>query len=295
MDFEELKKLICEEANNDYRTFDGSGDHIQEKIFALSKAQTIPLLKNIGIIPESIGHDSSEEKLFAKVADVLLAKAFQELGLSSTVNKERANCADVVAKSKIHDYSLVGDAKAFRLSRTAKNQKDFKVKSMVDWKGDNDFAVLVCPFYQYPKSRSQIYGQALDGNVCLLSWEHLVFFLEHNVLESKKLSLQYIWNISDELAGKVTIKDKDKNTYFHDDGNRLIQRHLGLKDDPFESVFELCRNVTISRGEEEISYWQTEMERIRRFSKEQAIRELIKSMKINEKIAAIRRYINSLQ
>ena len=27
-------------------------------------------------------------------------------------------------------YSLVADAKAFRLSRTAKNQKDFKVQAM---------------------------------------------------------------------------------------------------------------------------------------------------------------------
>lgn len=295
MQFNELKKLIFEESNNGGRTFDGSGDHIQQKIFALSKEQVIPLLKNIGIIPESIQHDSSEEKLFAKVADILLAKAFQELGLSSTVIKERANCADVIAKSKVHGYTLVGDAKAFRLSRTAKNQKDFKVKSMVDWKGDNDYAVLVCPFYQYPKSKSQIYGQALDGNVCLLSWEHLVFFLEHNVLESKERSLQYIWNISDELAGKVTIRDKDKNSNFHDDGNNLIQNHLGLKEDIFNSVFELCREVTVYRGESEIAFWKSEVERIQQYSKEQAISELVKSMKIKEKIVAIQKYINSLK
>ena len=35
------------------------------------------------------------------------------------------------------------------------------------------------------KSNSQIYGQALDGNVCLLSWEHFAYFFEHNVRESK--------------------------------------------------------------------------------------------------------------
>ena len=295
MNFDELKALICKESKDNRKTFDCSCDYIQKKLFALSKKQIIPLLKNIGIIPESIRHDSSEEKLFAKVADILLAKAFQELGLSATVNKERANCADVVVKSKIHEYSLVGDAKAFRLSRTAKNQKDFKVKSMVDWKGDNNFSVLVCPFYQYPKSRSQIYGQALDGNICLLSFEHLVFLLEHDIKETKQLSLRYIWNISDELAKKVTFKDKDKNSNFHNTGNQLIQKYLGLKEDLFNSIFELCREVTIQRGEFEIDFWRSEIKKIQNYTKRQAIKELIKSMKIREKIIAIQKYINSLK
>jgi type II restriction enzyme len=149
-------------------------------VFSLSKKNLNIIIKEIGAIPEDIEHDSSEEKLYSKTTDIVLAKTFQELGMQASVNKERANCADLVSKSSIHGYSLVGDAKAFRLSRTAKNQKDFKVKSMVDWKGDHDYSVLVCPYYQYPKSSSQIYGQALDGNVCLLSWEHLSFLLEYN-------------------------------------------------------------------------------------------------------------------
>ena len=132
------------------------------------KKETIPLLKNISIIPESIAHDSSEEKLFARTADILLAKTFQEIGFLSSVNKERSNCADVIAKSIIHKYTLIGDAKVFRLSRTAKNPKDFKVKSMENWRGDNDYSVLACPFYQYPKNKSQIYGQAFRWK-CLLT------------------------------------------------------------------------------------------------------------------------------
>ncbi|MBE7412538.1 MAG: HindIII family type II restriction endonuclease [Leptospiraceae bacterium] len=174
MNFIELKNLIKKESKkNDDNSFEHSGDLIQKKVFSLKRNKLILLIKEIGTIPEDIDHDSSEEKLYSKATDILLAKSLQELGIQATVNKERANCADVVGKSSIHGYSLVGDAKAFRLSRTAKNQKDFKVKSMVDWKGDHDYSVLVCPYFQYPKSNSQIYGQALDGNVCLLSWEHI--------------------------------------------------------------------------------------------------------------------------
>ncbi len=170
--FSDLKALIKQESvKND---FTQSCTVIQNHIFALNKQQLIPIITEIGAIPEDIEHDSSEEKLYAKAADIILAKCFQELGLVSTVNRERANCADVSARSQYHEYSLVGDAKAFRLSRTAKNQKDFKVKSMIDWKGDADFAVLVCPYFQFPKRNSQIYGQALDGNVVLFSWEYFV-------------------------------------------------------------------------------------------------------------------------
>ena len=178
MDFERLRKEIGEKLKN--VTFDEAGSYFETLIFSLSRDEFLPIISEIGTIPESFQHDSSEEKLYAKVADIVLAKALQELGLSSNVIKTRANCADVIAKSQYHSYSLVGDAKAFRLSRTAKNQKDFKVQSMVHWKEDNDFAVLVCPLFQYPRSHSQIYTQALDGNVLLFSWEHLSFLIENS-------------------------------------------------------------------------------------------------------------------
>ena len=64
---------------------------------------------------------------------MVLARAFRELGLKSTVLRERSDSADVIAESKFHCYTLVADAKSFRLSRTAKNQKDFKVTALSNW------------------------------------------------------------------------------------------------------------------------------------------------------------------
>lgn len=83
---------------------------------------------------------------------------------------ERGDAADVFAESSIYGYTLVADAKAFRMSRTAKNQKDFKVNALSGWRNDSDFAVLCAPIFQYPKKKSQIYHQALTNNVCLLGW-----------------------------------------------------------------------------------------------------------------------------
>lgn len=107
----------------------------------------IGTLRQIGIIPECILHDSTGEKLFSKTSDIILARAFRELGLKSAVLHERADSADVIAESKIYGYALVADAKAFRLSRTAKNQRDFKVTALSGWRKDNDYAVLCCPYF----------------------------------------------------------------------------------------------------------------------------------------------------
>lgn len=191
--------------------------------------------------------------------------------------------------------SCFGDAKAFRLSRTAKNQKDFKVKSMVDWKGDNDYSILVCPFYQYPKLKSQIYGQTLDGNVCLFSWEHFVLFLENDIKESKNMSLKDIWNISDALSANITVKDKNKNTNFHNNSNDLIRKISGINKRLFSNTFNQCKSSIIERGENEIVFWKNEIIRIEKYSKKKAITELIKSMKMNEKIVTIKRYIETLK
>jgi type II restriction enzyme len=78
--------------------------------------------------------DSTHEKLYAKMSDCVVAHLFTKLGFETKVLIERADCADVVARNLFHNYSFAADSKVFRLSRTAKNQKDFKVNSMKEWK-----------------------------------------------------------------------------------------------------------------------------------------------------------------
>ena len=128
-------------------------------------------LRLCGAIPESYGESSTEEKLYSKYTDALLAGAFRFLGLRSLVLAERADAADVDVFAQ--DYSFVADAKAFRLSRTAKNQKDFKIQAMDGWRRDKAYAMVVCPIYQLPSSSSQVYHQATTRNVCIFTYAHL--------------------------------------------------------------------------------------------------------------------------
>lgn len=252
----------------------------------------LDILTQIGTIPEFIEHDSTKEKLFSKISDAVLARAFREIGLSAIVLKARSNSADVLAKSTFYNYTLVADAKAFRLSRTAKNQKDFKVESLSDWRKDNDYAVLCSPYFQYPSKKSQIYAQALNKNVCLLSWEHLIFLIENHIQESEQLSLAPLWNASTLFAKHTLVSENEK--CFMPDLNQLVFCLTHLSEESFSNMLADQVQRLKSRADIEQQYWQSEKERILAYSHEQAIQELIKARKIDEKLRQINAYIEAL-
>src|SRR5207248_6019705 len=118
-------------------------DELEKRIVKFTRKQLVEALLECGAIPEAFEHDSSQEKLWAKYCDILLALGLRELELNASVIRARGNSADVLATAS--EYTLVGDAKAFRLSRTAKNQKDFKVSALDDWRRENTYACLVGP------------------------------------------------------------------------------------------------------------------------------------------------------
>lgn len=271
-------------------------DFEEASSFLISAVDEAPdfldILAQIGAIPESLEHDSTAEKLFSKISDAVLARAFREIGLKSTVLKERGDSADVLAKSSIHGYTLVADAKAFRMSRTAKNQKDFKVTALSGWRKDNDFAVLCSPYFQYPSSSSQIYAQALEHNVCLLSWEHLIYLISNDIKENEHLCLADVWNYSAELASKTILTQKKR--CFIPQLNHKILSCLGKKEDTFSRVLaDQIRNIR-RRAIEEKQYWKDELSAIQRLSREEAIEELIISKKIREKMLQIDLYAEGL-
>lgn len=265
--------------------------------FLISTVNATPdfldVLTQIGTIPESLEHDSTAEKLFSKISDAVLARAFREIGLRSTVLKERGDSADVLAQSQIHGYTLVADAKAFRMSRTAKNQKDFKVVALSGWRKDYDYAVLCSPYFQYPSSSSQIYAQALEHNVCLLSWEHLIYLISNGIKENENLCLANVWNYSSELASQTVITQKKK--CFMPQLNRTIISCVGQNEDIFSQVLaNQVRSIGL-RAITEKQYWIDELATIQGLSREKAIEELIKAKKIREKILQIDAYVEGVK
>lgn len=230
-----------------------------------------------GVIPESFGHDSSEEKLYAKYCDILLAEAFKAIGIPCTVIETRADSADV--KGETSDYSIVGDAKAFRLSRTAKNQKDFKVTALSDWRGDEDYATLVCPLYQYPKSRSQIYTQAIDENVTLLGYIHLTFIIEHS--KNRKRDLSPLWSVGE------TMQRSNSATAYWAAIDRTVCNVLDQSPENFREFKRREQDILNRIKAAEINHLRDLEQQIHAMTKEQLVQTLIEEKRLASRIDQI--------
>tara|TARA_Y100000590_G_C15672514_1_gene996783 strand:- start:847 stop:1761 length:915 start_codon:yes stop_codon:yes gene_type:complete len=235
-----------------------------------------------GNIPESYGHDTSVEKQYSKYTDALLSCSFNSIGLKSLVLDERADVADVEVYAK--EFSFVADAKAFRLSRTAKNQKDFKVQAMDRWKHGNPFAMVVCPIYQLPSKNSQIYIQAITRNVCIFTYSHLALLVRYANEISKESAEKLLHNI----FKTIPLLNPSKNAIdYWLSINNVILSHS-------KSIFELWQDEKLAAQEsievskvEALRFLSAKREEIMRMSYEEALNELLKSSKIDSKMNTI--------
>ncbi len=292
-----FNKLITQIFTSSKKDFRQATDEVRSLIDKMDIKEFKEIVKQIGTIPEVIEHDSTEEKLYSKASDIVLARCFRELGMASRALDERADSADIIAESKIgYNYSLVADAKCFRLSRTAKNQKDFKVSNLSDWRGsENEYAVLVAPYFQYPQNTSQIYSKALENNVCLFTWEHISIMLDKDIKENEKISLESLWNSSQMIARDKTLAFANAKSCFLPKIDRHVAKKIGMLESDFLILLSEYKNIIVSRGEFEIEYWNDCISEIKKYTREEAIEELIKAKKLYEKISVINAYIEKLR
>jgi len=266
---------------------DDSTKMIEELQTEIKKDGVSALLDHLrlcGAIPEHYGHDSSEEKLYSKYTDAVICETFSAIGLRSTVINERADAADVQAHAR--DFTLVADAKAFRLSRTAKNQKDFKVQAMDGWRNGLDYAVIVCPIYQLPTRTSQIYQQAIVRNVCLLSYTHLSTLL---ALAMRRRALEAEKGLN-EILKSIHILHPSKNAVDYWTGlNRALVSSLGSDGDLWvtEKTISL-ESLTIVK-DESLRYLRAERDRLLGLSHKQALDELIRMAGLDSRIEQVKR------
>ena len=133
----------------------------------------------------------------------------------------------------------------------------------------------------------------MDDNITLFSWEYLSILLENNICENEIVNISNLWNISTIISNKT--KNASKNNCFLDEQNKIIRLHLKLEIIEYEKYFTGFKFKIITRGEAEIKYWENKKQEINQYTREQAIEELLASLKLNEKISSIRKYIDSLK
>ncbi len=276
---DEIRKLSGNFADD----FDRLEKELEQEIKGDGITALIDHLRLCGNIPESYGHDTSEEKLYSKYTDALLSLSYKALGIKSLVLKERADAADVEAFAK--NYSFVADAKSFRLSRTAKNQKDFKVQAMDGWKRGKPYAMVVCPIHQLPNTSSQIYQQATDRNVCLFTYSHLALLLTYSVVESKTKAQQLLLKVF-QTINTIQSSKKDAVGYWLAVNRTILEFSKKIENLWYEEKIASSESINIAK-EEALTFLAQEREKIMRMSHQDAIKELIKVHKIESKIKTI--------
>ncbi|MFP4133629.1 MAG: HindIII family type II restriction endonuclease [Halothece sp.] len=239
-------------------------------------------LRLCGVIPEKYGHDTTEEKLYSKYTDVVIHEAFKAIGLNSIVLQERSGVADVECVTQ--EYSFVADAKAFRLSRTAKNQKDFKVQALDNWKHGKPYAMLVCPDYQLPARSSQIYQQAVTRSVFIATYTHLAVLVRYAITISQNQAMVLLQEVFKSV--EAMNPSKNANSYW-----QVINRIFLDSDKTLSNIWKdekqaSIESISISK-EEALIFLSQERERIMRMSKAEAIKELIKINKIDHQTKAV--------
>ena len=257
---------------------------LQREIASDGASALLDHLRVCGAMPEQYGHDSSAEKLYSKYTDAVISETLASLGLKSVVITARADAADVQARAS--NYSLVADAKAFRLSRTAKNQKDFKVQAMDGWRNGLDYAVVVCPIYQLPGSTSQIYQQAIARNVCILSYCHLAALLAL----SQKRSRKYAEAGLRKVLNSVSEFHPSNNAIDYWTGiNRTLLGVLAKDAELWNEEKRASLAGLQVVKDEALSYLRSERNRLLGLSHKDALTELLRSTGLDSRIVQIER------
>lgn len=283
-----IRKEWVEKIHNSNGNFTDDFSILEKELEAeIKKLGTKTLLDHLrlcGNIPESYGHDTSEEKLYSKYTDSLLCFAYRTIGLKSLVIQERADVADVEAFAE--NYSFVADAKAFRLSRTAKNQKDFKVQAMDRWKHGKPYAMVVCPIYQLPRSTSQIYHQAITRDVCIFTYSHLALLVRYAETVGKKEAQDLLYDIFKSIS--ALNPSKTAFDYWQAINKTILADSKEITELWKEEKLASMESIEMAKAEG-LAYLASEREKIMRMSHEEALQELIKVNKIDSKIRVIER------
>ncbi|MFD7661801.1 HindIII family type II restriction endonuclease [Streptomyces sp. NPDC059788] len=238
------------------------------------------LLVRAGCIPERYSHDSSEEKLYAKAMDSIVAESLRRIGYEAEVSQERSNSADVVAEGGSPAHSLVADAKAFRLSRTALNPKDYKIEALSKWRKGADFAILVAPIAGYPEGESRLYVEADRHQVTLLSYSHLALMIAS---ESGPSRLESIWMRSVEHTS-VTLSAPQ---YWSSLDSALRQALSWDQVNWSEARREYFESLLLN-AETELAYFDQVKSDIAAMDREELVDIAVGALKIDSKIRTIR-------
>lgn len=261
-------------------SFDRASIELDQAIRGADDDEFSALLVRAGCIPERYRHDSTEEKLYAKAMDSIVAESLRRLGYKAEVSQERANSADVEAGGGSPAHYLVADAKAFRLSRTALNPKDYKIEALSKWRKGADYAILVAPIAGYPEGESRLYVEADRYKVTLLSYSHLALMIDSGAGPSQ---LHSVWERGAEHVAVTLSAPKYWSAL-----DSALREALSWDQANWAEARRKYFESLLFAAEEELAYFGRVKEGIAAMSREELVSIALDALKIDNRMRTIR-------
>lgn len=108
------------------------------------------------------------------------------------------------------------------------------------------------------------------------------------------MSLESLWNASQMIARDKSLSFANAKCCLLPKMDLFVAKKIGMSDSDYLDVLMKYKHLIVYRGKTEIKYWNECIDEIKRYTKEQAIEELIKAKKLQEKINVISSYIEKL-
>ena len=203
------------------------------------------MIMTSGWIPDLYANDSSEETLYSKMIEVLVAEWAKRIGGTGEYIKIKADHEDV--KITIADSTIVCDAKSFRLSRSqrAPNPKDMvKPDAFKEWR--NRHEISVGGLVTYPSTHDWVRGSVVyrdcsnkENPILILSYRHLALLL-HYKDRYQAQGLLGLWDY--ETLFPTPLSSKTNRADYWRVINNTICTILSISAEDFNSYMENCDN-----------------------------------------------------
>lgn len=116
---------------------------------------------------------------------------------------------------------------------------------------------------------------------------------KEGVKEDASTNIKELFNQSVVIANGTTVGNAKVNFLIQQ--NKNIADIIKMPQSKFISYFDDIKNILVKRGYTEISYYEGEKNIVKQLNREDAINELLKSMKLDSKISKIKQFIEQIR
>lgn len=144
--------------------------------------------------------------------------------------------------------------------------------------------MVVCPVYQLPSRTSQIYQQAAARSVCICTYTHLAVLVRYAEQAGQPGVVALLHDVFRTL--EAMNPSKDAATYWQAVNRAFLDSDGSIAGIWREEKIASLESIRLAR-DEALQFLAAERERIMRLSRQEAIREVLKWRKIENRIRAV--------